>query len=1143
MLKKVSSESVGRMGDGAPSRASLAVLIVGMHRSGTSALGGVLNLLGVPAPEAQVTTDHHNQRGYFEPQRIVDFHEALFARLGSPSNDPLPVDYAWLDGPVGEAAAQELAALLDDEFGAEPVRLFKDPRMCRLLPVWTRALDIAGRPSVAILPTRQPLEVAGSLAAKAGLSQPHSLFMWLQHVILGERFSRGMARSFTLYDDLMADWRGVVAKLEADLGLVWPRDMLRAAPEIDGFLTGELRHHAGGTTLDARDPLQALCARAWAALERLRADANDARAMAELDAIARDFNQGLEVYGPLVAAFQRDVDRFHITRGEVIARDQVIAEQAAAIRSDRETEKALETVRARLAYRDNELRIANDGVRHRDREIRARDDLVKRVETERRGWEERWHVAETARVELATRLHQFETSTTWRATGLVRRLLTRLPLLRALMRRTAQTGYLLGKGELGRRMLAEDGVILPEAAPRFAAAPGVDEAEVTAKAKVSAGPLRVAFLSGEPDTPGHKYRVVRMAEAVQALGGEARIVRLPDAGANLDQFEGVDLIYVWRAAWDEENVAPVFDLAHASDTPVIFDIDDLIIEPSLVGTDLIDGLRSQNHDLEGIMEFFGRLQKTLVAADYACTPTPFLSSYLQRYSNTPIDKLVFRIPNGFDEGFVKKARLAARTWRAETRDGLVRMGYATGSKTHQADFAKAAPAVARILREHPEARLVAFTGQWGPVLDLAEFPDFDGLADQIEWRQFVPIADLPFELARFDINLAPLEVGNIFCEAKSELKYFEAALVDVPTVASPTEPYRIAIEHGVTGFLADATDEWYAALKLLVQDPALRRRIAREGQFDSIARYGAERRIDLFDSMIAQTLRRGREGAKAFAADIALKTDAAPARPVVPEHDTLFATDMLRESEATVVVPLYNYAGHVIEALDSVLNQTVRPIDLIVVDDASTDNSVEVVLEWMKANVNEFNRLVLLRNHENSGLAHTRNVGFAAADTIYVLPLDADNRLRPEALERLLYVLIPSNAAYAYPLSEEFGELVEVAEGEMRLPMGSTPYDPARFRQANFIDAMALVRRSAWAAVGGYDHVRFGWEDYDFWCKLAEQARFGEQVAETLAEYRVHKGSMLRSQTDIEENKRLLIADIERRHPWLRVAEAEQQPS
>src|SRR5262249_46403433 len=76
----------------------------------------------------------------------------------------------------------------------------------------------------------------------------------------------------------------------------------------------------------------------------------------------------------------------------------------------------------------------------------------------------------------------------------------------------------------------------------------------------------------------------------------------------------------------------------------------------------------------------------------------------------------------------------------------------------------------------------------------------------------------PAEIARTAINLAPLEVGNAFCEAKSELKYFEAASVRVPTIASPTEPFAAAITHGVNGFLANRTEEWYHCLTRLVTD-------------------------------------------------------------------------------------------------------------------------------------------------------------------------------------------------------------------------------------------------------------------------------------------------------------------------------------
>ena len=96
----------------------------------------------------------------------------------------------------------------------------------------------------------------------------------------------------------------------------------------------------------------------------------------------------------------------------------------------------------------------------------------------------------------------------------------------------------------------------------------------------------------------------------------------------------------------------------------------------------------------------------------------------------------------------------------------------------------------RILRERPHCRLVLFYSHIDtfPVLDPGEFPALTGLELQIEWRATVPLDTMPDEMARFDVNLAPLEAGNPFCEAKSELKFFEAALVDVPTVSITHRP-------------------------------------------------------------------------------------------------------------------------------------------------------------------------------------------------------------------------------------------------------------------------------------------------------------------------------------------------------------------
>jgi hypothetical protein len=82
---------------------------------------------------------------------------------------------------------------------------------------------------------------------------------------------------------------------------------------------------------------------------------------------------------------------------------------------------------------------------------------------------------------------------------------------------------------------------------------------------------------------------------------------------------------------------------------------------------------------------------------------------------------------------------------------------------------------------------------------------------------------------------------------------------------------------------------------------------------------------------------------------------------------------------------------------------------------------------------------------------------------------------------------------------------------------------------------MALIRKAAWAGVGGYEPIPFGWEDYDFWCKCVEYGLWGSHVPKLLAKYRVHDQSMLAKVTDIPVNKSMLMEVLEKRHPWLRL--------
>ncbi len=296
-------------------------------------------------------------------------------------------------------------------------------------------------------------------------------------------------------------------------------------------------------------------------------------------------------------------------------------------------------------------------------------------------------------------------------------------------------------------------------------------------------------------------------------------------------------------------------------------------------------------------------------------------------------------------------------------DGLVRIGYAGGSRTHQKDLACAVPAVARILKEYAHCRLVLFRLEtpagYLPCLDVHEFPELAELGGQIEWRCMVPVQELPAEITRFDINLAPLEVGNAFCEAKSELKYFEAAIVNVPTVASPTIPYAETMIHGRTGFLAGNTYEWYEALKCLVEAPDLRRQIGTAAFLDVLWRFGPERRAELAATIFEQIHKEVMSAAAARDFELELRrTTSAPRRtlPEWAEFEVIFEAGSPAQSEVAVVIPLHNYDAHVIETLESVKAQTLGAKELIVVEDCSTDDSLRVSKEWIQRNAADFTR-------------------------------------------------------------------------------------------------------------------------------------------------------------------------------------------
>jgi hypothetical protein len=222
------------------------VLVLGMHRSGTSALTGLLSLHGLALPQDMLAGKPENPLGFFESTGIVRFDDRVLAAVGSSWHDPSPLPDPLLPPEALERHVEEAAAILRCQWPDEAPFIMKDPRLCRLLPVWLPALARTGARPIAILAIRNPLEVAQSLAIRNSIGQPDAHRLWLAHVLAAERDTRRIPRAVVHYDDLLRDWRAVLAGL--GVGIEGER-----AAATDAFLSRNLRHHAADTDALLRD--------------------------------------------------------------------------------------------------------------------------------------------------------------------------------------------------------------------------------------------------------------------------------------------------------------------------------------------------------------------------------------------------------------------------------------------------------------------------------------------------------------------------------------------------------------------------------------------------------------------------------------------------------------------------------------------------------------------------------------------------------------------------------------------------------------------------------------------------------------------------------------------------------------------------
>ena len=221
-----------------------AILIAGMHRSGTSLLARILNICGCDLPKTLMEPNPSNKTGHWESEKLKILNDDILASAGSSWDDWDSFNPQWYASPVADGFRERALTILEGEFGDSRLFVLKDPRICRILPFWIEMVRAHDAEPFVVSPIRNPLDVAASLKARDGIDPPVGHLLWLRHVLDAEATTRKIKRAWVRYDAFLSRSHAIAYALGDAIGVSWPRSISSEAQiEIDEFVSRELRHH------------------------------------------------------------------------------------------------------------------------------------------------------------------------------------------------------------------------------------------------------------------------------------------------------------------------------------------------------------------------------------------------------------------------------------------------------------------------------------------------------------------------------------------------------------------------------------------------------------------------------------------------------------------------------------------------------------------------------------------------------------------------------------------------------------------------------------------------------------------------------------------------------------------------------------
>ncbi|WP_417481977.1 glycosyltransferase [Maricaulis sp.] len=341
------------------------VLVAGMHRSGTSALTGVLNSRGMVIADDLMSSSSDNEKGFFESTTLADIHDKFFTSIGHGYDNARSLPADAFDQRPGEHLRARIVNHIKS-FENQEVILIKDPRISRLLPVWKDAAASLNATLKLVIAVRNPLEVAASLDRRNRFSYERSLLLWLRYMVSAERESRDLNRVVVSYPRLLGDWRVQTDRISQSLGLAFPPASKQVGATVDEFLAPELRHHRVDDYSVYEDPRVSDWVRDVYAEFLKAANDEDANLTAVVDSAAGQLAESGDFIEAVIArSDSRNFEAAERERELTTALDNARADLEVRTQAADSKEAELGTLRAELASKEAEL----DGVRREMRQI------------------------------------------------------------------------------------------------------------------------------------------------------------------------------------------------------------------------------------------------------------------------------------------------------------------------------------------------------------------------------------------------------------------------------------------------------------------------------------------------------------------------------------------------------------------------------------------------------------------------------------------------------------------------------------------------------------------------------------------------------------------------------------------------------